>query len=350
MLMNNEKVIPFMNVTLRHSFYNNNLIEDIEVVPTPSSAVLMQKIGMIFKPEGTSFNLGASARTLTAVKDIPDKVMLVFLLKNNNPYFQHITELPMYRSGKELFYFDNKNESNTKVTLLHHAEFVSGIDSLKNVDSLEVNLVLQNSPTSVSVENSNGAIVRNYEPDEVDEINQISFDLAEETPDRFAFIINGEKQKPFYCFPSAVEHHFGVIHLYFDLEMLERQSENVAEKYNYEIRFNSRKVYFRYYFISAQIDEDFSFSIRRSDQEEPLSFSKPKLVSLSNGSEALVIISEFPFSFKQSYPYQFSMNFKLNKDTRKEQTIALPFPDWRQIKMERIREEDVIVADAYLYI
>ena len=107
-------------VTVHHTYYNSAdfLCPDFGFVPTPASAALMAKVGLLFRAEEAGFSvLYDATRTDDLVRYLRREVdddgeswtRLSFQLALENNYFVNLTEMPVATEATaENFYFTNQ--------------------------------------------------------------------------------------------------------------------------------------------------------------------------------------------------------------------------------------------------
>ena len=99
-------------VHLRHTYYTDGGARGIRVVPTPGCRRILDRYGLIFRTDGTSFAVAARVEPDT---DPPvlrqpfgsENIAFRFLLQVSDPLFLNGTNLPNYDGQRTLYYFDN---------------------------------------------------------------------------------------------------------------------------------------------------------------------------------------------------------------------------------------------------
>lgn len=288
-----NKIVPFNQVSLKHLFFKNEKMKDIQIIPTHRTRQLMKKMGIFFKANDTSLLLGYSGKTLMYLKDLPGKSKFAFTINNNNPYFQNITKLPAYIPNDKLLYFDNLNtQSNGKETiLLHKSDFVEA-------------------------EN----------------------------------LIHLKKSK----FEFSLNNSLGIIHLYFDFKMLKEQEDKNNIKWNYEIRFANRSTFWRYYFIKSRFQKPPTFKI--SHPKNGIKFLPAQIKKLTNGTLAWEVTSQESIPLRENYQDHFNATFKTSRESKREVTITLPNADYQKTRrevgemdMEKKSGSNIIVKTVKMY-
>lgn len=110
-----------MQVAVRHTYYNGDdfLCPDFGFAPTPASAALMARLGMIFRPEEAGFSVlydetraADLLRYLRRGANDESQVWtrLSFLLALESDYFVNLTDMPIHtQATAENFYFTNQD-------------------------------------------------------------------------------------------------------------------------------------------------------------------------------------------------------------------------------------------------
>lgn len=273
--MTNLKIKPILTVNWKHAFYNNGILQNLEVVPDSNTSKLMQNLGIFYKASQGALILAISDRSTQVLQK---RTMLVFQLKNTNPYFQSITDLPTYFRDKKFFYFSNLDKEVNIIdpVPLHNSEFVSENDLY-------------------------------------------------------------EMNDPIIEYPLN-EHPFGMLHLFIDPELLVAAEEGEIK---YEIKFNNRKTYFRYYFLSGSPNP-----INELRIDTPEGFSNPTPAVLNNGHQALMIVSDNLILLKENYDKNFELTFQVSQTNERKERLMLPNPDPTVLKVE----DGKFFSDMYVYI
>ena len=101
------KAIPFLQIDWKHQYYTNKRMRNLQIMPTQQTNQLMRKMGIFFKASPSDMRLAYSQKTLDYMEGLTQSTQFIFTLKNSDPYFQNITDLPLFNPNEWLFYFDN---------------------------------------------------------------------------------------------------------------------------------------------------------------------------------------------------------------------------------------------------
>ena len=103
-------------VTLRHAFYEDKLAKELVLEPTPTTRQLMKQYDLLAKTDGSTFRLvyGTAAGQSPILASVQEPLQLRFILRNNNPNFLHITNLPFSTTSSKRLYFHNKGKTVTE--------------------------------------------------------------------------------------------------------------------------------------------------------------------------------------------------------------------------------------------
>lgn len=139
---------------------------------------------------------------------------------------------------------------------------------------------------------------------------------------------------------DSIENHSGRIGVNtIGIITIKLEDEGVFR--SYEIRFNRRKVFWRYYLIGREQIETQKFEILSSTNDP--SFGEPILTTLENGTQAMEITSNNLIDLKEDYNFSLTLkhpslsNLKMN----------LPFPKVSNFNMG---ENGLVYADQYIYL
>ncbi len=113
------------SVTVENDFYNSDkdFCLDFSFRPTPTAAALMDRLGLLFRPDGTGFSVLFDTGRQTQLIDYLRRMeesgaqngelvwpRLSFALSNNNPLFTSLTDIPISTDPtRENFYFSNRD-------------------------------------------------------------------------------------------------------------------------------------------------------------------------------------------------------------------------------------------------
>lgn len=165
------------SVTVENDFYNSdeNFCLDFSFRPTPTTAALMTRLGLLFRPYGMGFSVLFDAGRQTELIDYlrrmeetgaqngePVWPRLSFALSNNNPLFTSLTDIPISTDPtKENFYFSNRTAHPSPLNdqiILNPGRHVRGAQMVKTIGT-QYALPVGPRVNLVVVRNIEGAVV-----------------------------------------------------------------------------------------------------------------------------------------------------------------------------------------------
>lgn len=273
------------DISLNHSFFNQNECSRLSFVPTTHTKSFLHKADLIFHCSesrmSVSYNTGFTG-SLVAYK--ADDIDLIFKIKSSDPFFYNYTDLE-HGHGKTL-YFDS---------------------SLAHPDGENHCLSLADKVTS-------------------DDERDISDEIFRDILTRADRII----------IPFGVI-SIGLTNLLPDGIILDHDFNN-----HYVIKFGARQTYWRYNVIQRN-DKVFDDIIIKDSRQE-IAFSGNGRTKLSNGSIANQIISNQPISLHEFSNHHFDLiGIKDNQETLLVNRLDVP-----DIKMIN-KDNDMKISELYIY-
>ncbi|MFK7775012.1 MAG: hypothetical protein AB8F94_22925 [Saprospiraceae bacterium] len=350
----NNQITPFIEVSFKHLFFSDGNMRDIQIVPTRETANLMKNIGLLLKAGSANMLLGYTETTKQYLAGDPSKIMLAFAIKSTDPFFQNYTQMPSVIPGKKAFYFDNLNwEANeNNLTLLHDGDYVED-ENLIELSKPEFEVKLEEGTTEIVILDQLENEIAKYELEGDENMEKVLINLAEVGSGLFHVVQSNGKYSSVYIADSLETNNLGILHLFFDLEMLEAQefSEGNIIKWNYKIRFLNRVSYWKYYFIKTDnLDGTPNFEITHPEEDIVFSLSEEVHQLPNSGGEAWLMISQTPIPAKEKYSHHFSVTFKTNPGSESKITMPLPNADVKNIKIGMKDSKEIMYSDMYIYI
>lgn len=133
-----------VEVKILHEFFLNKQCNTFQVHPTNDTATLLKNYGILFKPSSNGFVLIRSNEKRFKSPLFSGSIKLVFILKNNDPYFLNYTEID-FVAGK-YYTFKNNDESE----LLHPGKYVDS-----NVETIEEHTELFSGEITLTINQGN---------------------------------------------------------------------------------------------------------------------------------------------------------------------------------------------------
>jgi hypothetical protein len=99
----------FFKITLKHTFYVNDIGKDLELVPSPQTALLMRRYDLKYRNEGNEYTVyyGKEHERPAALSLLEDPLLLQFILRSNTPWFYNITKLTFPKNTTQRLKFYN---------------------------------------------------------------------------------------------------------------------------------------------------------------------------------------------------------------------------------------------------
>jgi hypothetical protein len=103
----------FFTITLKHTFYVGNIGKDLELEPSPQTALLMRHYDLKWHQNGSVYTLyfGKESTRPAALSLLDGPIMLQFILRSNTPWFYNITEIPFPKNTTQRLQFYNFREA-----------------------------------------------------------------------------------------------------------------------------------------------------------------------------------------------------------------------------------------------
>ena len=124
-------------IEIRHSFFSSGLCQDIDVIPTPQTALKLHNGGMLFRGAGSGIRVFYDQERLDSLRmlaDDDDGLNLVFKAYSTDSYFMNYTEGgPAQDDTVRYFESSNAVAGNDGALRLHANEY-SGISDFKPLD------------------------------------------------------------------------------------------------------------------------------------------------------------------------------------------------------------------------
>lgn len=336
------KVISFIKVTWTHLFYKGGIMKDLTVMPTAQTAKFMQKAGLFCKMKLNELEIACNPNRIKLfLEDESLKILLTFEIKNSNPYFQGISDIPMYLPHKNLFYFNNLNKVITKddepIQLAKAASKLVSHKDLFEIKSIQFQFKTEGeartSIGNIKISNPLGEVLGEYKKEAEPKPDIFRINLQQHAPDLFTIEQEDtEEKEEAYCFASVMSHSFGRLHIYIDKTMLVEEAEVSNTKNNFQIQFSNRKTLWRYYFIGDRLNNKSDILITHPEYD--ISFKPAKPATLNNGIPAWKVISTQPIPLLEESKHNFSASLILDAESGRRENILLPNPDLANVRGE----------------
>lgn len=302
--MVNVRYRQILTAGVLHEYYMKKYCSDLEFIPTPSTLRTFRKYGMLMKKLPNGFTVlavddGALLEIDKETKEQDNDNVLEFIVKNNNPYFYHISNILFNQNIEE------KDEDNNPITIKRKFIFSN------KESSINENYKLLHKQSFVGTEDLNRDVP--YLKEQDFGLLQISLKGVE---DENYGIITGDK----------ITHQ------------------------TYTIHFDCRKAIWRYYIIQRTAGKYTAFQIISKDDK---TFKESEGTINAFEKKVVALISEEELEIKERSNLKFRLQFSEDTEEQvsraKKLNISLPSPEARNIKPAD-RENKMVHGNMYVYI
>ncbi len=305
-------------IALHHDYSRNGFCRGLELVPSPATKAMMDKMGMLLKMRDGKYEVLAESFDNTNVIRFlpPGNFRFNFFLVLRDPLFFNCTDLPL--STVHLFpVFSNMNKKDAAPLLLHNSVAAAAEDMLEKI-SLHGTL---------PVAENGKAIIRN-EADEIVFETQattplISYNLTEEGNGKYTMELNGKIASTFYAcnlpFGQTIR---GAIDIWHHPQVESYASflnaDNTVATKEYKVHFASRKTYWSYILTGNALSRYQSLAV--TDTKREIFFTGPQEAKLFDGKEGVVFTSPEPLLLKEAG----SVSFQLRRNCVQDGNAGFP--------------------------
>src|SRR5215213_2369832 len=396
-----------MQVSIRHTFYNgssNFKCPDFEICPTPSSAALMQSLGLLFKRETTGFAVLFNALRTESLTNYlreqarrdsgplnagPVWARLSFVLSLTNPYFVNFTDISIDTNPTdENFYFTNQfaHRKADGAIVINPEDPVNdfALDSIRVVptqasvsmdeDVKEVHVVDISGevvicrprcvPKSLLKEKIAAAITCDEAADctagnqncECTKTVYLDFSLLPEDTYTIELIPYGEKPpaKRTILYTALYPLPLCFIDLLFTrpttaepgiypVENLFAKEATTIDPVHYEIRFNRRATFWNYYIVPRAGERYEDLFIK----SEPLvEFAGPCCVHMPDGKTAYRFLSKSPIPLQEESTFELQLRNQVTPTDDDVILKRLPVASSHQVLPEQLTDVCRVLRDS----
>ncbi len=298
------------HVSLRHAFYEDKLAKDLVLEPTPTTRRLMRQYDLLAKTDGSTFRLiyGTVADQSPILAFIQGTLQLRFVLRNNNPFFLNITQLPFFNTNSKRLYFHNLGK-----TVSEGAEAALSVRPTVG----EEDLLPSNDKILVTVPDNEEMQERPLQPSD---LGLVDFHIGHE---------GDTSSAP----PSA-------------------DPTVIRQETRYFLSFEARSTKWRYHIVNkSQLNYD---RMDVSDGRAPMVFTAgtPRLLRGAD-YEATPLLSDAVLLLQERQPLKPKLKLSAqngNGVSTELFTIDLPTPDWKRISAEDPSDTLQVYSDMYVYL
>ncbi|MBI4749181.1 MAG: hypothetical protein HY774_11880 [Acidobacteria bacterium] len=340
-------------VVVHHSFYNgeDDVCPDFRILPTPSTALLMQSLGLVFKEERGGFSVFYNTKQTDGLIAYLERQKtghppgiwerLSFVFVSTNQFFVNFTQIKIsINPALENFYFTNQKVhlQGQQRFILHPETYVTERETLE-VTPIQVavpvsqavkkvkvraisgetvlcfprcfpeKLLLQKTPNAITCKDAETARGKEVCRD------VIYIDFSAVPEDKYTIELIGkdreiiDRQEVLYTIAAPVPLCF--INLLFTspdgrnpdhypVQPLPTGTIGIIP-ITYEIHFTARSTVWNYYVVPQRLKERFSHLHIKdlTPDQVPIKFAGPCRVKLANGATAYRFVSKVPIQLAQ---------------------------------------------------
>jgi hypothetical protein len=332
-----------------HGYYSRGKSADLRFEPTAECMNLIKNYGLAFRPNPTGFRLAYQSEegVKHLLEMIREPLTFSFVLRNINPYFINITEIP-FSDSETVFYFNNRDlKVKNDEKALNQAEIVTEADQVRMV-SPGFSFPLEAFPLKgkADVEDITGQTVHSfaYENPPGD---LLQVDMRKEPFGLYQLKLNKKPALRFYTSNLPAIKCFGIMEIQFgDLPSKAGQLRlnGKLQEQEFVIRFGPRATTWKYFVVSRENAFD-QYEVVNGSKKGL--FSKAKPVTLATGDAAILLQSEKPISFQEFSREKYKLKLTRKGDPA-EMSLDLPSPDTSVIKPDP--GTGAIYSEMYIYV
>jgi hypothetical protein len=334
-----------------NDYYNSGKTADFSFIPTNKTSIILKNYKLFLKEDQygmTMFcNKSAFLRIINHKKGKVKK--LTFLVKNKNNYLWNHTDLSFEENNKVNYLTNNLKSIDGAKLLLHKKKFLDGKGKVRLLNGFQTIKMTDVKVKSEVLNDKNEKIDKNIWLDERGDTKYIR--LREFKEGKYT-LMQGNNAQEFYVLDYIAEPIWGILDLYLtdipkELSLLQKDEISYKE---YSLSLTARSTYWKYYIVS----QDKNIELKVDDAKisyngEPIEFSKPKKVSLSNGALAFIIESKQPIGLKEPTTVTDKLELRLKKNNKwLNKTLRIPKPGIKVIKPDK--ETNKIYSTTYIYV
>lgn len=285
---------PLFSILVEHPFFSDRRCKNLAFIPTDTCMTLMENTGLIMKNDINGIRVFCDLDRLQSIRlyvdDPIDPLSLCFKVYANDPLFFNYTDLPV-SDGKRILYFDNRRatDDSTDPIMLNTGHCVSEED------------LVEPSATIKTILSKKDAIVR---------------------PVCIVNICAKDKKKT---------------------ACLLDQKHRVAAK-NYAIRFDTRKILWRYYLLGTMKRENLYIV----DPNNKTGFETPRNVALPGNRSALCFTSTSAIPLTEAPFPRFQLK---EKNSGKGKVIIKWLPGASASRIHRDRDQannEILISEIFI--
>lgn len=314
-----------LRLEITHSYYKDSRFRGAHLVPSPETAAVLRKWGILHRQVDSSFVLMCDTHTINGVK-VPafmpfDQVKLVFLLSAGDAYFSNVTETPLAESNAVLYFSNHSLNEEEDMLLLHSGNNAGNAPSLVLQPLVFTVPVKQSGAIRTVTVTKDDEVVVQYEVEK--DCGSCTVDLTNYGEGAYTISVNEKLLMQCYAIAGWVK-AIGIIEIFIDSTVPESYRiltpENGLANPLYRISFMSRATTWTY-LVQGKYPVKYQSMVIESIKS-PVTFTSPQKITLLNGDTALVFYSNEPLPLTEK-PLQY---FQLKKNEKSVLVNALPAP------------------------
>lgn len=285
-------------IALHHDYSRDGFCHGLELVPSPATKVMMERMGILLKMRDGKYEVIAEAfEDSNEIRYLPTgNFRFTFFLVLKDALFFNCTDIPL--SVVHLFpSFSNFNKKDADPLLLHNSETVTAEDMLEKIPL----------HGTLPVAEEGNAIIRNEAGEIVFETavsgKSMVYDLAEEGNGKYSMELNEKPAGNFYAcnlpFGMTVR---GAIEIWQHPDVSSAakflNADNTVATKEYKVHFASRKTYWNYFLTGNALSRYESLAI--TDNKRGIFFTGPQETKLFDGKNGMLFTSPEPIFLKEA--------------------------------------------------
>lgn len=341
----NEMYTHIATVSCRHQYFKDGLFKPLGFSIEENSVKVMKDLGIVLKQFSGGFHLLALDMDLLASEKNDKSLQLHFNCRDS--YYINYTNLPNYSPGEDLLYFSNLNAqpASEEILSLHNGDFVESGDVVRLSHGQIKIPSFDPADTYIFLDASNESLP-------LDSIHESTLDPSE-------FSISNYRQGL-----VKIQSESAVVHkVYFQPKVVWKKplgtielftatlSDHFKEKGNvvhYEINFNNRHTYWKYFLVDPVYQKFDALSI--INKEKKPVFNSAQKQQIQENMDAIVFesINKLPLLEYSEHNFQLVDNY--NADSRSGKVIIknLVHASPEQLFLESPPSDEFIYSHIYI--
>ncbi len=341
-----------IRLNVSHSFFGEEKPDIFSWQPTAETLAFLRQMGVLIRYQADSIVLLAASQEAPTLKKLEENpaFTLSFAIYTENLYFTHFSNLPLELKGKT-FYFHNQ-QLKSKTNFLHPAEYAAQTD-LVPIGAGKVVISEQKAGSICTLAHNHLPETQDITANENGEVLAYLQDMP------FGLYTIANKQKTALTFLHTPQTTGKVLIGWVDITITAdttkewlasfgRQEKVIAKQY--QIKFESRSTYWRYYFVPK-----YAGNLNNTEIESNglgIQFEKPTQVILPNGLEAICFEAKNAISLQKRT--RNAMQLVRKKDNKgnaiKQVLCKVPHPTFEGLRAESRQIDAKVFSEQIIYV